>query len=497
MYDRLVEYAPVPEEHYAYFLAESSYQDEENRTIVVLLRENAKWSDGSQLTAQDVVCNYNMRFMVSDSVWQYLTKVEALDDRTVAFTWHTYSDLLPRMAYNLRIEMGYTEYGKWADEAAKYLENRVWDETQMIYSVPAEDQDALINLREDCYKWLPDITTMRTNSAYYVESVNANEIMCTKNPYYWNADKVYIDHVRIQRYVSAEAYLATVMQGGYDTEPHGLTPDLFKQLEENNPDMVTMWVPDLGQPAFEFNVLAYPVDIVEVRQAIAFIVDRELLLEIAEPGTMPPDYYATGLTPLWRDAYMTDEMKAQLTEYVPNYEKADELLTSIGWTRGKDGYWQNEKGETVTIEVSSMNSWPIFFACGEAASLMLDEYGIKSTFQRNGTLLLLGLHQQRRAPDRLRLPRRHDAARPVGSLLGHLPLVQQPHRVEPAGLAIRSQDRDHDEGRHRHQRPGAAREDVLRHARRGRGGGSDHDGDGERAAVRASHRREICADEDP
>ncbi len=379
MYDRLVEYAPVPVEHYAYFLAESSYQDEENRTIVVL-RENAKWSDGTTLTAQDVVCNYNMRFMVSDSVWQYLTKVEALDDRTVAFTWHTYSDLLPRMAYNLRIEMGYAEYGKWADQAAALLSNRVWDDTQMIYSVPAEDQETLIALREDCYTWLPDITTMRTNSAYYVESVNANEIMLTKNQYYWNADKVYIDHVRIQRYVSAEAYLATVMQGGYDTEPHGLTPDLFKQLEENNPDMVTMWVPDLGQPAFEFNVLKYPMDIVEVRQAFAFIVDRELLLEIAEPGTMPPDYYATGLTPLWRDAYLTDELKAQLTEYVPDYDKADELLASIGWTRGKDGYWQNEKGETVTIEVSSMNSWPIFFACGEAASLMLDEYGIKSTF---------------------------------------------------------------------------------------------------------------------
>ncbi len=238
----------------------------------------------------------------------------------------------------------------------------------------------LIDIREDCYKWLPDITTMRTNSAYYVESVNANEIFCTKNPYYWNADTVYIDHVRIQRYVSAEAYLSMVMQGGYDTEPHGLTPDLFAQLEQNNPEMVTMWVPDMGQPAFEFNVQKYPLNITEVREAIAFVIDRELLLEIAEPGTLPPDYYATGLSPLWRDAYITDEMKAELTEYVPNFEKADELLTSIGWTRGSDNYWQNENGETVEIEVSSMNSWPIFFACGEAASLMLDEYGIKSSF---------------------------------------------------------------------------------------------------------------------
>ena len=379
MYDRLVEYVPIPEETYAYFLAEESHQDEENRTIVTL-RENAKWSDGSPVTAKDVWTNYIMRFMVSDSVWQYLENVEIIDDRTVAFVWHSYSDLLPRMAFNLRIEMGYDEYGKWADQAAEVLADRTWDEEQQIYAVTEEGQNKLIDIREDCYKWLPDITTMRTNSAYYVESVNANEIFCTKNPYYWNADKVYIDHVRIQRYVSAEAYLSMVMQGGYDTEPHGLTPDLFAQLEQNNPEMVTMWVPDMGQPAFEFNVQKYPLNITEVREAIAFVIDRELLLEIAEPGTLPPDYYATGLSPLWRDAYITDEMKAELTEYVPNFEKADELLTSIGWTRGSDNYWQNENGETVEIEVSSMNSWPIFFACGEAASLMLDEYGIKSSF---------------------------------------------------------------------------------------------------------------------
>lgn len=378
-YDRLVEYVPVPEEGYHFFLAENAYQDENNNTVITL-RENAKWSTGEPVTAKDVWCNFIMRFMVSDSVWQYLEDVQIVDDRTVVLVWHEYSPLMPIMAYNLRLEMGYNEYGKWADQAAELLSERTWDEDQQIFAVNEEAQEKLLTIREDCLTWLPDITTMPCNSAYVVESVNANEMFLTKNEYYWNADQVYIEHVRIQRYVSQEAYLTMVMQNGYDSEPHGLTPDLFAQLEQNNPDMVTMWVPDMGQPSFIFNVLAYPLNIKEVRQAIGYIVDRELLLEIAEPGTLPPDYYATGLSPLWRDAFMTDELKDTLNLYVPDYEKADELLTSIGWTKGGDGYWQNENGETVEIEVSSMNSWPIFFACGEAASLMLDEYGIKSTF---------------------------------------------------------------------------------------------------------------------
>lgn len=382
-YDRLVEFAAVPVETYANFMAADWYQDEDNRTIVVL-KEGLKWSDGTDLTAKDVWCTFMMRYMVSDSVWQYLESVEIVDDLTLAFAWHSYSDILPKMLFNLKIDMAYSQYGTWADQAAAFVTDRTWDEEQGIFSNSEAAEDGILSLREDCYAWLPDITTMPCSGAYYVTSVNANEIMMTKNPYYWNAENVHIENVRIQRYVSAEAYLTTVMQGGYDTEPHGLTPDLFAQLEANNPDMVTMWVPDMGQPAFEFNTQVYPTNITEFRQAVAYINDPAYMLEIAEPGTMPGDDYCTGLSPLWRDAYITDELKAELINYnLPQeeaYAAADELLTSIGWSRGSDGYWCNENGETVEVEVASMNSWPIFFACGEALSLLLDEYGIKATF---------------------------------------------------------------------------------------------------------------------
>lgn len=381
-YDRLVELAAVPVEIYTNFLADS-WSTEGNVTSVTL-KSDLKWSDGTPLTTKDIWCTYIMRFIVSDSVWQYLEKVEIVDDLTINFTWHEYSDILPKMLFNLKIDMSYANYGKWADQAEALVAERTWDDVNGKFVNNEGVDDTLTSLREDIYTWLPDITTSMCSGAYMVTNVNANEIMMTKNPNYFNADKVYIENVRIQRYVSAEAYLGMVMQGGYDTEPHGLTPDLFAQLEANNPDMVTMWVPDMGQPAFLFNVQTYPCNIVEFREAVAFINDPAYMLEIAEPGTMPGDDYNTGLTPLWRDAYMTDELKAELVNYNVDqetaYAEADALLTSIGWSRNGDGYWCNENGELVEVEVSSMNSWPIFFACGEALSLLLDEYGIKASF---------------------------------------------------------------------------------------------------------------------
>ena len=381
-YARLVEAAAVPVETYTNFLADNWYT--EGNVTTVVLKEGLKWSDGSALTTKDVWCTYMMRFLVSDSVWQYLEKVEIVDDLTINFTWHEYSDILPKMLFNLQIDMAYANYGKWADQAEALVADRTWDEGQAIWSDSEAVLAAKTTIREDIYTWLPDITTSLCSGAFTVVNVNANEMMLAKNPNFYNADKVYIENLRIQRYVSAEAYLGMVMQGGYDTEPHGLTPDLFAQLEENNPDMTTMWVPDMGQPAFLFNVQAYPCNITEFREAVAYINDPAYMLEIAEPGTLPGDDYNTGLTPLWRDMYITDELKAELTNYnvdqETSYAKADELLTSIGWARNDDGYWCNENGELVEVEVSSMNSWPIFFACGEALSLLLDEYGIKATF---------------------------------------------------------------------------------------------------------------------
>lgn len=374
-YQRLVEYAPFDENHYHMMLAEDFVQSG-NQTIVTL-REGLKWSDGTDLTSKDVVCSFHMYYLQDYAVWQDLESVEATDDRTIVFTWHEFSETLLIRLFNLQINMSYANYGEWADQAVDFLAQRTWDEENLQYKDHPYVSAHKALVLQECYKWLPDLEDAMCSGAYMVSAVSTSEIQMVKNPYYYNADNVYIDNIKMLRFVSTESYLATAMSGGYDLEVHGLLPDMYNQVTAANPNMTTIYTPELSQAALQFNINVYPLDKQEVRQAIAHVVDRDILLSITEVGMAAGDVYCSGLTPVWRDTVLTDELKSQLTEYTVNYEKADELLSSLGWTRGSDNYWVDENGDVVELEISTMNSWAAFFTCSEAAAVMLDEYGLK------------------------------------------------------------------------------------------------------------------------
>ena len=54
-------------------------------TFQVKLRQGAKWSDGNEITAKDVLATFSCARLMAMTVWDYLDKVEAVDDYTVNF----------------------------------------------------------------------------------------------------------------------------------------------------------------------------------------------------------------------------------------------------------------------------------------------------------------------------------------------------------------------------------------------------------------------------
>ncbi len=374
---KLFDYAPLPEQTFIPWLATGFTN--EGKVTTITLNPDYKWSNGESVTAADVVTTFNMKFIFNDQVWKYLDDIVAIDDTTLELTWAVEGQYLAVMANAFFIDSPTSVYGKWADQADDFKATRTFNETKGEYENTEATNDAMLEIREEVFQYLPDVTEVPTNSIYTVTSVNASEMTATRNPEYPYHDVVAFDSVVLQRYVSIEAWLSTVMSGGYDVEPHGATPDVFTQLENNNPEMVTMWVPDLGQPAYEFNLQKYPMNIPEVRKAIVYAIDRDALIPISEPGTEPGDDYITGLTPLWRDVFMDEELESELVDYSYDPAKAEELLKGIGWTNDS-GTWKNENGEVVEIEVSAMNSWPIYFITGDAITNMLKDFGFEASY---------------------------------------------------------------------------------------------------------------------
>ena len=375
-FERLFDYVSVPTPIFRPRMAEAFTTD--GNTTTVVLRDNLKWSDGTPLTSADVKTSYLIRYINTDRVWKYLEKIDTPDAKTVIFTWKTVSPLCNILLFNQRIEYSTAQYGKWADQAEPFLAQRTYDDTVKEFKNSDDVNTQLTAIREDLFAFKPGVDNALFNSSFKAVSANASEIDLDKNEYYWNAANVHVDHVRVIAYVSAESLLANIQAGLYTVENHGTPPDVYTEIMKI-PNLRTGWLSDLGQPAFNFNMKKAPLDIPEVRKAINYAVDREALLEIAEPGTMAPDYTNSGLTPMWHAAVPSDFDKS-LTVYNYDPAKAQQLLESIGWTKGADGYYVDDKGQPVTIEVSSMNSWPIYFICGDAIVNYLDAIGLHATF---------------------------------------------------------------------------------------------------------------------
>ena len=77
-----------------YFLAESMTQSEDKLTYTAKLRQDVKWSDGEDFTADDVVFTYNEMLKQENAGWAYSqlifngkpVQVTKVDDYTVDFT---------------------------------------------------------------------------------------------------------------------------------------------------------------------------------------------------------------------------------------------------------------------------------------------------------------------------------------------------------------------------------------------------------------------------
>ena len=68
---------------YVPLLAESWGFVDDNAAYQYTIKEGALWSDGSPVTAQDVIDTFTLGRILNWSQWTFLTGVEAVDERTV------------------------------------------------------------------------------------------------------------------------------------------------------------------------------------------------------------------------------------------------------------------------------------------------------------------------------------------------------------------------------------------------------------------------------
>ncbi|WP_408011496.1 ABC transporter substrate-binding protein [Pseudalkalibacillus sp. A8] len=166
------------------------------------------------------------------------------------------------------------------------------------------------------------------------------------------------------------AMYTALKAGEVDGISSSLTPEVVKEFESNQ-NLKVETGPGYSTTLFQFNSEKYPMNDKDFRQAVAYAIDNQYLVdtvtlgyaEVGSPGFIHPS-----------SQFYNDSL-----EFKPDKEKAKEILESAGFkdTTG-DGFVEGQNGEALELQSLVYSSSPLRIRTAEIIAEWLNDIGIKT-----------------------------------------------------------------------------------------------------------------------
>ncbi len=348
-------------------------------TITVWLNPKARWSNGQAVTSTDVVTTMALYFVNGGAQGFDLGSVKALGPKEIQF------NEVPGDNFNAFARSVLEQFIVPASVYGKVLPKNIW--TIIDQSRYAGNNPKLVKAASKAQATLSTINKTKLDTLapktdvsagpYYISSMSPDEIIMTKNPYFYNANKVSINTVDMRNNASNATVFAWLRGGQiYQGTSGGMSLALVHQLEKT-PGNVYYHIPAYVTAQLAFNEKDYPYGMVQVRQAIAYLLNKHTIWKIAEPTGGTRSFYSDGMIDAQTNEYLTPSQRASLNPYTPNQKKAAQLLTSVGFKK-KGGQWYTPKGKLFSINIMNVSGFNDWIEGGAVMESELNSFGIKT-----------------------------------------------------------------------------------------------------------------------
>lgn len=273
-------------------------------TYTFHLREDANWSNGDPVTAEDFVY-----------AWKYMLDPETAS--SAAF-----------LGYFIEGAEEYNAGEGSADDVAihaideKTLEVVLTAPTGFFLDLLTNPAFFPINhkVAAENENWHAEADSFVANGPFKLESwEHDNEMVFAKNEQYWDADTVKLDKVHFAMVNDENTQYQMFQSGELDTA--SIPPELSDEFIEGD----NVYIGDYGGLEFyRFNVTKEPFDNKKIRQAFSYAIDRESIAEYVVKNKVEPafGYVSPGfISPTGEDFR---DVNGDLVALDP--EKAKELL---------------------------------------------------------------------------------------------------------------------------------------------------------------------------
>lgn len=297
-----------------YEAAESYEVSDDQLTYTFHLRPEGKWSDGSDVTAEDFLNTITRALDSENSGSVYADQLFVIEGAEAAYEGTGSMDDVQAVA-----EDDHTLVFHLASPCAyftKLLALPVYYPSKVGVAVTGTD-------------WYKDPATCICNGPFMLtEFVQDQYFTVEKNPYYYAADQVKIDKIIDKTITDTQSTIAAYTSGEVDIAS-GL-PD-YIETQYADSDELYIWSM-LTTTVILPNLSVAPLDNEEVREAIALALDRDAIC--ASLGTNYEPAYS------WVPKYMTSNKGGgyfydETEHFTADQEKAKELLADAGYPDGE------------------------------------------------------------------------------------------------------------------------------------------------------------------
>jgi peptide/nickel transport system substrate-binding protein len=254
-------------------------------------------------------------------------------------------------------------YGEWSDRLQELVDQGL-----------ADDSDEWSALLQEFNEYRPEGVNATGPYNIDVGSINEARLTLLKNESSWLADTVKFDKVYLYNGETPTVTpLVLALQVDYAT--HGFPPATERAFSELGVRIVRP--PIYSGPALFFNYTVYPFNVKEVRQAIAYAVDRNEngVVSLGDSGKAVQYMagFSDNIVPLWVDD------PSALNPYELDLDMAASLLEGLGFTKGDDGIWVTDQGGKMEYELTVPAEFADWSAAAENLAGQLTAFGIKTT----------------------------------------------------------------------------------------------------------------------
>jgi peptide/nickel transport system substrate-binding protein len=343
VYEPLVYVNPLQNGKTTPMLATSWAWGAGNRSLTFTIRKNVLFSDGTPLTAADVVYTFGLlkKYPALDlpGVWSVLSGVSQTGSGQVTMTFKAAA--VPDFYY-------------------------IADQTPIV---PQHIWSKIAN----------PVTFANSHPVgtgpYVVNPCTSANVTYTANPHYWQAGLPRIKKVEYPAFTSNNTANDQLANGQAQWGSQYI-PSIKAFYTSKSPNF-HYWFPPTVNVSLVPNLTNPLLADVKVRQAMAYAIDRAKVSSIGESGYEPPANQAGIVTPTfssWLDSSLTSKYN-----YSYDPAKAKQLLASAGFTMGSDGIMANSKGQKLAFTVINIGDYSDWVASMQVITQNLKAVGIQLT----------------------------------------------------------------------------------------------------------------------